>query len=228
MKKQPRAEKKIIFNEVFQLRLNSYAIAAGAAGISLLALATPSAAEIIYTKVHQVIGANTSYGVDFNHDGTVDLTIGNKTEHSCGTFCGSNGSLAAVLPGSNQVVADIYGAVAMKAGMRIGPGDPFKVDTQLMGYGNFLGPFPNGSWINVNSRYLGVKFTINGETHYGWARLTVQVKLPIFFTATLTGYAFETVPNKSIIAGQTREANDEAEPPELSTGTLGRLALGRK
>lgn len=227
MKKQPRAE-KIIFNEAFHQRLNSYALAAGAAGVSLLALATPSAAEIIYTKAHQVIGANTTYGIDFNHDGTIDLTIRNKTEHSCGTFCGSSGSLAAVLPGSNQVVGDTYGAVAMKPGMRIGTGDPFKVGAQLMGYGNFLGPFPNGSWINVNSRYLGVKFTINGETHYGWARLNVQVKLPIFFTATLTGYAYETVPNKSIIAGQTQEANDSADSQELSTGTLGSLALGRK
>ena len=41
-------------------------------------------------------------------------------------------------------------------------------------------------------------------------------------TATLTGYAYETIPNKPIIAGKTKVGDDRART------TLGRLALGRK
>jgi hypothetical protein len=57
---------------------------------------------------------------------------------------------------------------------------------------------------------------IKGKAHYGWVRMNVEIK-GMNFTATLTGYAYETIPNKPIIAGQTRR-KDEA--------TLGRLAQG--
>jgi hypothetical protein len=59
------------------------------------------------------------------------------------------------------------------------------------------------------ARYLGLKFQINGETHYGWARLNVQVnttKLTIY--SRLTGYAYETTPNTPIAAGQTHSASE--------------------
>jgi hypothetical protein len=78
-----------------------------------------------------------------------------------------------------------------------------------------------------------------GKTHYGWARLSVKA----FFgaiTATLTGYAYETIPNKSIIAGRTKGATDEWDEEDCGPGasltsptsetpqpaSLGMLALG--
>jgi len=54
----------------------------------------------------------------------------------------------------------------------------------------------------VRTRYLGLEFLINGEVHFGWARLTVTCK-DLRVLATLSGYAYETVPNTPIIAGQT-------------------------
>jgi hypothetical protein len=229
VKKRAHVGKEFVFSEAFHRCLNSYALAAGAAGVSLLALVKPSAAEIIYTKTHHVIGLNSSYNLDFTHDGITDLTIRNKTSHSCGIEgCYSRGSLAAVLPGTNEVVFNVYGAVAMKTRMKIGLRDALKGGTERMLYGNLEMSFPVGSWINVNDRYLGVKFTINGETHYGWARLSVQAVPPITFTATLTGYAYETIRNKSISAGQTKETDDSSEAANATSGTLGRLALGRK
>lgn len=59
-----------------------------------------------------------------------------------------------------------------------------------------------GPWINVSNVYLGLEFEINGETHYGWAQLSVQVDY-VNITATLTGYAYETIPGMPINAGQT-------------------------
>jgi hypothetical protein len=70
----------------------------------------------------------------------------------------------------------------------------------------------------VKDRYLGLKFYIKGKAHYGWARLTAkrQVGNPSF-ALTLTGYAYETIPNKPITTGKTHGEED---------GTLGRLAQG--
>jgi hypothetical protein len=42
--------------------------------------------------------------------------------------------------------------------------------------------------------------------------------------ATLTGYAYETVPNKAIIAGQTTGATVVMVKP----GSLGKLAMGKE
>jgi hypothetical protein len=81
-------------------------------------------------------------------------------------------------------------------------------------------------------------FTLNGKTHYGWARLSVQASKDRFtLTATLTGYAYETIPGKSIVAGKTGPVNDGDEndfgpdasltnPLTSQPASLGMLALG--
>ena len=218
-------------SDLFHRRLNSYALAAGAAGVSLLALAEPSGAEIIYTRTHHVIANRSSYNLDLNHDGITDLTIQNKYSHYCthtDTYCKTSETLAAKLAGTNQAVYNIYGAVAMKPGMRIGPGNAFQGGAERMVYCTVKLPYPIGSWINVNTRYLGIKFKIKGKIHYGWARLRVNFQVPLTITATLTGYAYETIPNKSIIAGRTKGTDDGADPVDSTPGTLGSLAVGRK
>jgi hypothetical protein len=65
----------------------------------------------------------------------------------------------------------------------------------------------------------------------------LSVKVTIFaIIATLTGYAYETVPRKSIIAGQTKGPDDESSikqpdsaalaTPVPRSATLGLLAQG--
>jgi hypothetical protein len=88
----------------------------------------------------------------------------------------------------------------------------------------FQGPWANGGK-GVKDRYLGLKFAIKGEIHYGWARLNVKVdKIGniVNITALLTGYAYETIPNKAIIAGKTKGPDVITMQP----GTLGHLARG--
>ena len=94
-----------------------------------------------------------------------------------------------------------------------------------------------GHFANTNQRYLGLKFTINDQVHFGWvgfSRVTVTENgsLPVV-NATLRGFAYETVPNKAIIAGQ-RNAQVSFVPDVAalspveseSQPTLGCLALG--
>jgi hypothetical protein len=64
-------------------------------------------------------------------------------------------------------------------------------------------------WFGVD-RYLGLKFVIKGTTRYGWARLTVSMEF-YKVSATLKGYAYETIPGKAIIAGATK-GPDDGEP----------------
>ena len=53
-------------------QVNLYALAAGAAGVGIMALAEPAEAEIVYTPTHVNIAPNRIVGLDLNHDGSVD------------------------------------------------------------------------------------------------------------------------------------------------------------
>jgi hypothetical protein len=113
---------------------------------------------------------------------------------------------------------------------------PYTFDQHL--YGKWGGGHPN--------RFLGVKFLINGGTHYGWVRLTVTVKQKGSgsgpkgsFSATITEYGYETIANKSLDAGlagadstddQAQETGDRPDHPSLGMLALGTdgLALWRR
>src|ERR1700730_4988658 len=58
-------------------RLNLYALAAGAAGVSVLALVQPSEAEVVLTGVNVNLGHNSYYPIDLDHDGALDFAISN-------------------------------------------------------------------------------------------------------------------------------------------------------
>jgi hypothetical protein len=62
-----------------------------------------------------------------------------------------------------------------------------------------------------------LRFRIDGKTHFGWARFTIKAQAR-GVVATLTGYAYETVPNKPIIAGKTKGSDDNriVEEPNAS------------
>jgi hypothetical protein len=84
-----------------------------------------------------------------------------------------------------------------------------------------------GDWANrgkgAQSRFLGFRFNINGDTHYRWARvnLVISDSYP-GLTATLTGYAYETIPGKAIVTGET----NGPDVITLEPGSLGVLAAG--
>jgi hypothetical protein len=86
-------------------------------------------------------------------------------------------------------------------------------------------PFAGVAYIKHN-RPLGVY-----RSYFNYPRGT-KVSLSQFsFTATLTGYAYETIPGKAIIAGATKGPEDAEPTATLSSHTpepvtLGVLALG--
>ena len=128
MKKPTRARKVQDLPSPYRLQLNSYALAASAAGLSLLAPARPMEAKIIYTSTHHVIREGDSYSLDITGDGKTNLTFQNKHFSSCSTggSCRSSQSLSANVAASAQAVHNYFGAVAMKPGMWIGPKHAFQ------------------------------------------------------------------------------------------------------
>jgi hypothetical protein len=226
--------------------LLAYAAAASSAGVAVLALACPADARIIYTRANEQIFPNKLFPLDLNHDTKKDFTF--VDSHGSTSFGGGLGVLT-IFP--NQSANEIWGyktsrgffrqAAALAAGVQVGPkgkfspGEMIMLTTSVSG-GDHKGPSTSsrciGLWKNATNRYLGLKFVINGKPHYGWARLNVFCS-NVEVLGKLTGYAYETVPNKAIITGKTKDdaessANVYGEnlSPSLSAPTLGRLARG--
>ena len=217
-----------------QKSLNLYALAAGAAGVGVLALAQPAHARIVYTRAHQKLPVNQDFFLDLNHEGTNDFVFRIATFTLRGTF--TNGPYAELTVANapqthssgNGIVRNGSCAAALSAGARIGPqaqltnGAPMGIVQVISGKAAYHCPWAD-SGKSVDNRYLGVKFTIKGRFHYGWARFNVRIYSNPAPTAkaVLTGYAYETIPNKPIIAGKTHGSDAIVEP-----GTLGHLARG--
>jgi hypothetical protein len=231
--------------------LNSYALASCAAGVSLLALASPGEAEIVYTPAHVVIGNNGTYNLDLNNDGITDFTIRQTLTYTSS----GRGNILAVekVPAGNGLVGTVLGininyASALTRGSAISSHKNFigSVGGEMAGYHTLAhaGGWFVGRWVDQTHRYLGLKFVIDGQTHYGWARLNVSVH-GFSIQAVLNGYAYETVPGKMIRTGRTSGTEDNPEfLPESGSSensvspkagserlsfrrnTLGQLALG--
>jgi hypothetical protein len=210
-------------SSALEQRLSMYALAASAAGVSLLALPHPAEAKIVYTKTHQLIyGVGHFVNLDLNHDGHADFrfVVGGASH---GSF------LAVYSPSQDNRISTTSKirnwAAAFPAGVRIGAGGKgsnASAPMEGLFFGTPSSSYQWGNWLNVKNRYLGLAFKIKGKTHYGWARLSATVGRDYGVHATLTGYAYETIPNKAIITGKT----EGPDVIRVTPATLGHLARG--
>jgi hypothetical protein len=220
--------------------LLAYASAATSAGVALLALTSPAEARIVYTKANEQIFPEKFFHLNLNHakpDFTFDDSGGSTS------FGGAWGILT-IFP--NHSRNQIWGyatsqgftrmASALAAGVQVGPSGMFSPGERIMLRTSVSGAFRRGvstyycrgPWKNATNRYLGLKFIIDGEVHYGWARLNVSCA-NVRVSGTLTGYAYETVPNKPIVTGKTKgevQAGGAVHTQGAVAPTLGRLAQG--
>jgi hypothetical protein len=227
-------------------KLNMYALAAGATGVGALALAQPAEARIVYTRTHQVTSPNQVLSIDLNHDGIKDFSIVTSYADGSGHFTVGL-KVYQYYAGHSNRIAGKGNAAAFRAGTQIGPKRLFSYNNHQMAReqfnqgqrSHFSGPWAN-TGNGVKNHYLGLKFIIGSQVHYGWARLTVTLGNHATLgdvQGTLTGYAYETIPDKPILAGNiiaaaTKGAEDDAEPtaslktPTPEPTTLAMLALG--
>src|SRR5215469_15255450 len=167
-------------------------------------LTLPAVAEILYTQVNVTVSGNGIIKIDLNHDGQVDMSIvAHDRQCNSGFVYGVPSSDAGAQANGSYIVA-------LSAGAAINATKTFYSPEGLMLAYDLcpVGPPPRitGAWQNVTNHYLGIKFHINGQVHYGWARLNVTIgnlgfrRPPV---VTLTGYAYETIAGQGITAGQT-------------------------
>jgi hypothetical protein len=245
-----KSRRTIRFDSSLEKKLLGYAAVAAASGVTILALSQNSEAKIIYTAAHQKIPLYTPFYLDVNGDGVADFSffantfLGGAVRRETYTSNSDADMEVFGVTKSNQVwgklefrngarrpIGEVPVVSALPAGVRLGPNGKFNASNFWMGGvsatdgepPSYFGPWaPQGG--NVKEHYVGLKFVVDGETHYGWARFNVQMRQPLkgSLQAILTGYAYENVANAPILSGDTGTSPEGLE----QSGSLGKLASG--
>lgn len=235
----PQSSVSIPLTHSINHRMNLYALAAGAAGLGMFA-ASAADAEIVYTPKYVRL-TNGQLPIDINNDGSPDFYLSIKGSGSNSFNWRSLNVIGAFVGSSQNGVIGVYkNANALKPGQAIGSRQlflaaPLQMAEAFNDDNSFFYVF--GPFANKTDRFLGLRFTLNGQKYYGWTRFS---KVTAGFNgsqsvvnATLTGYAYETIPGHQIVAGQTKgtvssEVNASGASAPDSAATLGALALGAR
>jgi hypothetical protein len=241
MSTQPTDSAKKSSSNNLNCQIAQYSLAAAVASVSMLALVQPAAGEVVVTKKTIPIPL-TSTGV--REPVKVSMANNGINDFSFELYSSNVNSVAErilTLDGAtprDRVIAmgdlNTY-AAQLPRGRKIG-GTYDNLGSRLLVEASVSGGtsrYFQGFWDgNLKDQFLGVRFLIDGKPHYGWIRLSVTTNTKPhgpFITATITGYAYETVPNKAILAGA---AKSTGEVQVLRDGrnqvgpSLGMLALG--
>lgn len=183
---------------------------------------------IIYTDVNPdsvIVNSklqNDTFKLDLNNNGIADFEFAKATIILCNDYwtgtVGSAIDLSVKPARGNEVMANGSGlALALDSLMSIAQDSVWATTPQILLYGavSLSGHCQSsfsGNWLNVLDKYAGLKINENNLTYYGWARLScsyrraVAPNRPLIISGQLIlkDYAFNSLPNQPILAGQTR------------------------
>ncbi len=198
-----------------QLEKHLLAYAAAAAGAGLLSAAPSAEAEIIYTPSNTPMAiAQTNHGIvltplDLNNDGVPDFSFAmSSTLRFFSTTVIATTThvkfLLKVVPGQagNEAVQGQLAptASAVPAGVKIGPQEKFAPGDLYMAIkscGISRCTRNSGTWQKVEYAYVGLKFLIDGQVHYGWARVSFPTRDSSAMENPITSPAFMATPTKA-------------------------------
>lgn len=212
------------FPNNLEKRLLSYTAAAGA--VCMMGLAPqPATAEVVYTPA-DIVTKNALGTLDIDGDGIADFQFIHFTYFHCGHPCSTsvffyNSFALTGLQTTNGVVQDgirSFSMAKLPTKTVVGSNDTFIHQGRILLSAGAVG----SQWVPPARGYVGMKFAIAGEVHYGWLRLTIDSTA---VTVTIRGYAYETVPNKPIVVNK-RPGGSAQEL--LVPGSLGSLAAGAR
>ena len=159
-----------------------------------------------YTKTKHTTTRTYTYSTKTNTLSTLSslkIGIDDKTSNAklLTSYSSSLGAGMAKPLSANYIISD---KSRTTSNVDFRPGHSYNIVSKSS-YGSAFGPFAN-----KGDKYIGLKFKIDSNTHYGWVRVNVNK----YSTAiTIKDYAYEDIPDLGIKAGE----QDVSLPVELSS-----------
>jgi hypothetical protein len=184
-----------------QSRISKYTAVAGA-----VVSAAGAQAQVVYTDVNPDYAHDAPqnngfavYPLDLNNDQTVDFVLVSRDT----VTANSTIRLTLAVPyGTNAVAGETPSnydyALALDINSMVDSTLNWIAATNTMAYNvDSANPY-NENWNGVTDKYLGLKFVVGANTHYGWARLDSYA---IGDSIVVKDYAFNATPNGGIMTG---------------------------
>ena len=199
-----------------QNRISKYTAVAGA-----VVSAAGAQAQVVYTDVNPDYSHDAPenngfavYPLDLNNDQTIDFVIASKDTLTAASHV--RFTLAAPYGAGNAVAGDTPSAYdyALELDMNSMVDSTLNwiAATNTMAYNvDSANPY-NENWNGVTDKYLGLKFVVGANTHYGWARLDSYA---IGDSIVVKDYAFDATPNTGIMTGNMGASLTETQIENL-------------
>lgn len=163
-------------------------------GVTAYAVAAAAPAGIVYVDIEDASAERLPVTLDFNNDGSVDFFVVRTEDIGVSVAGIGDNEILRLTPTSQFATYLVDGSV-------IDDGGPYGTSGFLaqvfceQGACAWFGPFTQ-----VNDPgFVGAKFLIDGMTHFGWIQIGVS---RVSGVATVFDFAWETLPNTPIAAGQ--------------------------
>ncbi|MCU0433198.1 MAG: T9SS type A sorting domain-containing protein [Bacteroidia bacterium] len=194
-------------NNTLTKKLKAYSITAGS-----LTAAAAAHGQIIYTDISPDINITTpsNYNLDMDNNGQpeMDMLLFSYADsiYSLTTFYLLAYNNTATLGDLYQVFVPF--PFALNSGDSISPSSPNWRDTSALGGRQYMAVVTTyysttntyGYWLGTTDKYLGVRFSINNQLHYGWVRLSIDSAVS---QIVIKDYAYQAAPGIGLTAGQT-------------------------
>ena len=193
--------------------------------ITAMLFSASANAQIIYTDVNPDVVKTCSVGssgtcsgmdsIDINNDGVFDLKLNLGANWVVGAHGSStrSGYVRATPLNGSAIITDTAGypyPLYMNLNDVIGIGNSTSMVLGLILFSkSILSPTgtttSSGNWITATDGFLGLKIVSGNQTYFGWVRLNVALTIgaPSSATYTIKDYAYNSIPNQPILAGQT-------------------------
>jgi hypothetical protein len=199
-----------------QSRISKYTAVAGA-----VVSAAGAQAQVVYTDVNPDYSHDAPenngfaiYPLDLNNDQTVDFLVASRDTVTANAHV--RFTLAVPYGAGNAVAGDTPSnydyALALDINTMVDSTLNWIAASNTMAYNTDSNNPYNENWNGVTDKYLGLKFIVGGNTHYGWARLDSYA---IGDSVVVKDYAFEATPNVGILTGNMGASLTETQIENL-------------
>jgi len=238
-----KRQRPSLLDEVLERRMLLYVLAAGA---TLAGASGAAQAKVVFTPSNVVLRSG-SLQIDLNNDGTTDFILSIRIDNYADAqdhfargvrqppessdfafYLSASGATAS--DGMAEGSSSRRAPAAFRNGAKIGRSATFERKGVMASYiRSSFRRWSAGPFADVTQRFLGVRFLINGQIHYGW----IGFRSTSAYEAALYGWAYETQPNTPIFAGlvaaigelEKQPALRFAEPTSLELLAAGHVAV---
>lgn len=199
----------------FKSKLFQYGVMTSA----LLASASEVSGQVIYTDIpDETLNSGDFLAIDINQDATGDYTFSASDMFSLSTLFTANSSYAAdylILNSNSFAGVPSYSFGYPPSNLNFG--DTISANLNFISekagdLNNDSCYFPGSQFCDGNDGYVGLRFKIGTQNHYGWVRIQVSTDGSII---TVKDFAYNTTPDEGIEAGQTTLSTKDFESLKL-------------